>query len=1390
MKTKSFNSIMHYRAYLIICFFLVSLSTFAQCPTIDDGTPPPICNASGFTFNDLNAFATDMGNGIAWFDSPTGGNLFSGTELVSEGIYYADDNSGNCGSRNSITIRFVLPPTNQNLQGFFCSDENPTIQSYIDLELQPNAPPGGMVEVYYDRALTSLASPSDAIPETPTNFYIIFISSSSPMVCRSQIENGVATQFQTPPNPSPMSVQQFCADTNPTVGNLDAGTTDPFLWYDDVDTMGNPIPPALSSNEPLINGNTYHVKANSGICRSETVPVVVNITNPANAGNSASLPFCNNNLPSATFDLFDELIGTPDNTGTWVGPITTTNGFRGTVNVSSLTVVGMYTFTYTIESSGACPEDTSTVTIEVFAPLSSGVPSASNPDSYCESNLPTNLDLFSLIENEDPDGQWTQGATSTDLVVSSPFNFSGFAPGTYNFTYTQNILPNACIEESTTVQVIILADPNAGVAINQTFCENNLVANSPFNLFDALDGSQDDNSGIWTDVSNDTISNFIDISNFTVEQSPFVFTYTINNGTCSDSEDISISIENAPESGTPIAMFPEFCEGMAPENLNLFDLLEGEDQTGQWFIGTDTSGTITNNIVDISSEGSGTLNYTYDVDAIDSCDDALVTVSIIINPLPDTGIPSSASFCENDVVANSPLDLFEQLTGEDSGGTWTDDNTSGALTGSAVDLTELTIGAFNFTYTITDANNCTNSSTVIITIEDAPESGVANPPVAFCIADIISAQTYNLFDSLEGEDQVGIWNDDDASGALSGSLVTIDGLTAGTYNFTYNVDAIGSCDDVDVTVSIVINDTPAPTADVLQEYCDSATVADLVATGTTIQWYDTATGGAPLDATTALIDGENYYATQTDANTNCESSIRTQVDVTIYQSPNAGAINTTPIVACNDNTSVDLFDGLDGTEDSGGTWNDDDTTGALTGNILDATGLTTGTYNFTYTVTASAPCVDDSTTIVITIEAPQSTGSDTTLDICSDGITTDLFTLLGTADTGGSWSPALTSGTGNFDPSTDASGTYTYTITNACGTVSSNVVVTVVEAPNAGVDATLAACAIDATTDLFTLLGINAQTGGTWSPTLNSGTGVFDPSVDTAGTYTYIVTANAPCTTDARAEVTITIDDSPPVIVLEPSPTFCMVDNPTVADLSNSIRATGTVNWYQDAALTIPLVDTDGLVDGEDYYATQTNNTGCESSVAEQVTVTINNAATPTLKDASETYCINDGPTLSTLSDNIIEYESNLNNIVWYDVAIGGAPLAEDTALNVATYYAALIDQTTNCESSVRLEVTPDVTACGKLKLPDGFSPNGDRVNDTYSIDNIVILYPNFEIEIFNRNGNIVYKGNASTPQFDGTSNQARVLAKGDLPVGVYFYIFRFNNGVDAPEQGRLYLSR
>ena len=81
------------------------------------------------------------------------------------------------------------------------------------------------------------------------------------------------------------------------------------------------------------------------------------------------------------------------------------------------------------------------------------------------------------------------------------------------------------------------------------------------------------------------------------------------------------------------------------------------------------------------------------------------------------------------------------------------------------------------------------------------------------------------------------------------------------------------------------NSTPTATP---QVFCAYATVANLVATGSTIQWYTSANDGAALATTTALTTG-TYYASQTV--NGCEST-RTAVTVTVNETQITASANT------------------------------------------------------------------------------------------------------------------------------------------------------------------------------------------------------------------------------------------------------------------------------------------------------------------------------------------------------------------------------------------------------------------------------------------------------------------------------------------------------------------
>ncbi|WP_431138098.1 hypothetical protein, partial [Psychroserpens mesophilus] len=63
--------------------------------------------------------------------------------------------------------------------------------------------------------------------------------------------------------------------------------------------------------------------------------------------------------------------------------------------------------------------------------------------------------------------------------------------------------------------------------------------------------------------------------------------------------------------------------------------------------------------------------------------------------------------------------------------------------------------------------------------------------------------------------------------------------------------------------------------------------------------------------------------------------------------------------------------------------------------------------------------------------------------------------------------------------------------------------------------------------NLFDSLGGTPDTGGTWSPALASGSGIFNPNVDSDGVYTYTVTSTNPACEDDSATVTVTFIPPP-----------------------------------------------------------------------------------------------------------------------------------------------------------------------------------------------------------------------------------------------------------------------
>jgi hypothetical protein len=122
------------------------------------------------------------------------------------------------------------------------------------------------------------------------------------------------------------------------------------------------------------------------------------------------------------------------------------------------------------------------------------------------------------------------------------------------------------------------------------------------------------------------------------------------------------------------------------------------------------------------------------------------------------------------------------------------------------------------------------------------------------------------------------WYAASSGGAALASGAAISNGTV--YYASQTVSTVESSARFPVTATIL--STPcAPTGTASQSHVTGATVASLQATGTSIRWYATASGGAALATSTALVSGNHYYATQT---VSCTESA-TRLDVAVSTGP-------------------------------------------------------------------------------------------------------------------------------------------------------------------------------------------------------------------------------------------------------------------------------------------------------------------------------------------------------------------------------------------------------------------------------------------------------------------------------------------------------------------------
>jgi large repetitive protein len=535
---------------------------------------------------------------------------------------------------------------------------------------------------------------------------------------------------------------------------------------------------------------------------------------------------------------------------------------------------------------------------------------------------------------------------------------------------------------------------------------------------------------------------------------------------------------------------------------------------------------------------SPTASQTYSIIGSNGICSGTTTVPITVNPLP------IVSAGPDQVLCNQAIPIT--LTGTPVGGSW-----SGGGVSPAGSFTPSTNGVFTSIYSFTNANGCTNTDTIQLTVI-APTQAQAGLDSSTCLN--TPAVVFS------GTPVGGTWTGTNTSPGGSHSPIT-----AGTFNLIYTFGS-GTCLTRD-TVQIEVFPLPIVDAGLPQSYCVTALNDTLMGSPLLGEWSGTgiidSTGIFSPSVAGAGSHTIMYTIVDTNSCTNTDNVVLTVNPLPIV---NAGLDQT----LCNQPIPVNLS----GTP-VGGTWS---------GPNVTPTGVFTpsgnGVNSLVYSFTNVNGC-SKTDTVLITVISPTQPNAGPDFATCINSPNT----VLTATPVGGTWSGTNTTPAGIFDPTTEGNFNLVYSFGVGTCLLRDTLVVTVNPLPvvEAGLPASYCISAPS-----FVLSGTPA--GGTWTGTgITNPLGNFSPATAGAGahTLTYSFTDLNSCTNTDNVVITI---NALPVVNAGPNTTLCNLPIPVQLSAS-PVSGTWTGTTVSPTGLFTPTT-----VGSFTLTYTFTNGNGCVNS--------------------------------------------------------------------------------------------------------------------------------------------------------------------------------------------------
>lgn len=1059
---------------------------------------------------------------------------------------------------------------------------------------------------------------------------------------------------------------------------------------------------------------------------------------------------------------------------------------------------GSVVFTLTSTNNGICPAGSDTVRIGV---VTLPVVTASPNQTICSTAGSVSLS-GNVTGGVSQTGLWTTNGNgsfnpgSASLSTQYALSLNDINSGLVNFTLTSTG-NGACAAQQATVQVSIVPLATVFAGPNQTICTTQPTI--------ALNGTIQSNTGtgIWSAAGGGALSpsglanalysvTSTDINNGVAN---FTLTSTANGPCPAVTNTMMASIVRQPT--VMASATPSLCSNNALAQVS--GTVLGAIGTGVW--STAGSGTFlpaASNLTATYSAGPSDISANGVLLTLTStnhspCAAASATALVQIQDPPQVQPGPSQLICSNQptiALTGTVLGTFNTGTWSASGaGVFTPSNA--AVTAYSITQNDINNGSVNFTLTSTNNGACPPASNSLSVQITRVATVTASPSQSLCTSSSAAA----ISGTVIGGSGAGTWSTSGTgqflplNSALSASYqVSSADISAGSVLIVLSSANTAPCPTSSDSLTIYIHVPPQVATPPSQTVC--STQQGVALTGTVVNSFNsglwTSSGTGSLNPPGSVQT--NYFFTPADVNfgavtltltsTNDGACASASGTTGIFIARQATIAASSSQTLCSTSNSAQVTGTLTGGSNavlwtSSGSGAFQPSGASLSSSYLFSNSdIDGGSVLLTLSSDNNGPCVIDSDTLRLYVQRPSVVATGTYAAVCSGDRTIALTGSVSGGQQSGVWSTATG---GSFTPAPEAlhggyimsqgdvqfgNVTLTLTSTNngACPVVWEAVTIPIVQQVSVVAASDFSACSNEPN------LAINATVTGNSAGMLWNGNGSGSIAAPQSaltsyalgandvnqGTVVFVATAlpNGPCpAADDTLQLFVT---RRPVVTMNNDTSVCSNQSPI--EITGDIASgSGQVLWVSSGTGSFvpgPFVqNTSYAFSAQDmsagvvYLSLNSVNNGACGSVSSTMTVDIKPSPQAGFSASAYTVTLPADPIILTnqsggatsytweISDG---YKANTLNVTHAFASVG----FYDIVLAVENDYG--------CTDTTETRIT----VISSIRFPTAFTPNGDKLNDTFRpyTDGVT----EYELTIYNRWGEMIFKSENLLTGWDG----------------------------------------